>query len=121
VGLAVVVIPSAVLCNLIFLSSIATVRSTNTLRRGLWTFVAFLLFALGGFLVTTFAPIVLNAANLSASKRAVALATALAIVGGTVLTFLEYLVVGRGGRFWPRSDLEAVAEALPDSPQGDQS
>lgn len=119
-ALAIVVIPSAVLCNLIWLSSIAAGRSTLTWRRRLWTALAFLLFALAGLIITTFAPPALHAETRSAIKGAVAIASVLSIVFGTLLTFLEYVVTGRGVRFRPNADLEAVSKALRDSPPSDQ-
>jgi hypothetical protein len=100
-ALAIVVIPLALLWNVVLLSAMAAGRSTIIWRRRLWTTIEISLIALGVGLVAVFAPLAVNAETKGTAKVGIALAFGFAIVVGTLFTYLEYAAAGRRDRFRP--------------------
>lgn len=94
-----VLVPLTLLWNLIMLSGLLGGRASKPWRRRLWTTVQILLFAVGFFIMLAFVVLVAKARTKGEAALVFTEVGGPAVIVGTLLTYLEYLIARRSGDF----------------------
>ena len=91
----VVLVPLALLWNLLLISGMLAGKTTNAWwRRGLMV-LEFVLFFAAFFIMVAFVPLAARAETKSEVKVALFLAVGSGVVAGTLMTFVEYVLAGQ--------------------------